>query len=501
MNMNRLRNISIVFLMVLTMTSCDNWLNLYPENSQTTDQYWQTKEDVEAVVAAGYVKFQKAVDDLFVWGEIRGNGIDIVNATADDNIKDAVKIRNMDILPTNNYAKWSSIYQVINMANSVVKYAPEVLNRDASFSEAQMKSFIAEAIFQRSLAYFYLVRTFRDVPLVLNPYVNDDQVYDIPKSTADEVLDHITADLETALPAAKEFFPEVDYDNPVNSKGRATKWAIYSLLADIHLWRGEYDQCINACDAVINSGRVGLINGDTWFTNFYPGNTNESIFELQFNYNLNQTNNFIDWFSTKFKYSFSLNTFTLFNQTQELGDIRGDGASISLKNGKIWKYLGLYPDLTATAQRSSSTEDDQNFIVYRLAEIYLMKAEALGMNGNMDEAAQLVNKVRARAGIEMPLPTPASQLDMLKMILDERGRELFAEGKNWFDLLRIAKRDDYRYKDFFISEIIKVIPLDKVAIVTSKLADPNSHYLPISQDELNANSKLVQNPYYANLGN
>ena len=488
-------------LIMFIATSCQNWLDLYPENAQTTDQYWQTKEDVQAVVAAGYVKLQKSVDKLFVWGEIRGNGISIMRSTVDDNIKNAMKIRDMDILPTNSYAKWGQMYEIINIANSVIKYAPDVVSRDKSFSEEQMHSFLSEAYFLRSLAYFYLVRTFRDVPFVSEPYVSDAQKYEVSQSTADEVLTQIVSDLEGAINAAKEYFPEVNYDNPVYTKGRATKWAIYSLLADIYLWQGNYDECIRCCNSVINSGRVGLISKNLWFTNFYPGNTNESIFEIQFDYNLSQTNDFFKWFSTDWKYTFSSDAYNLFEQTVEKGDIRGDGASISVSSYKIWKYMGLYIDQTSTASRASSTQNDQNYIIYRLADIYLMKAEALTMKGDYQSATDLVAKIRERAGIEETLTAPANELDMLTLIMDERGREFFAEGKRWFDLLRIANRDNNKYKNYFINEVIKVISLDKIAIVASKLNDPDSYYLPIHQDELNINPLLKQNPYYSSLSN
>ncbi len=501
MNHHKLIRIVVTGSLVLASLSCQEWLNLYPENAQTSDQYWQTREDVEAVVAAGYVKLRGSVDQLFVWGEIRGNGVDIDRSTADNDIKAAEKLRDMDILPTNSYAKWDKMYQVINMANSVLKYAPEVIERDASFTQSQMSSLQAEAMFQRALAYFYLVRTFREVPLILQPYVNDEQKFEVAKSPENVILDQVTADLKEALKSAKEFFSEVDYDNPVYTKGRATRWAVHALLADIALWRGDYDACIESCDAILTSNRVGLIPGALWFTNFYPGNSNESIFEIQFDYSLGQTNAFIRWFNTDNKYSYSQVTFRLFEETSGYGDVRGDGASITQKNYRVWKYLGLYPDLTATAQRSTSTQNDQNYIIYRLADVYLMKAEALAMKGAYDEATALVGMVRLRAGIQETLTTPSSELEMLTLILDERGRELFAEGKRWFDLLRVARRDQYRYKDYFINEVIKVISLNKVAIVSSKLKNPDSHYLPVHQEELNANSLLVQNPYYSNLGN
>lgn len=497
--MNKIKILSLVAVFAFASVSCNDWLELYPENSQTTDQYWQTKEDVESVVAAGYVHLQDAIDYLFVWGEIRGNGIAISSSTADDNIKAAQKIKDMDILPGNVYSDWSELYSVINMANSVIKYADFVLDRDPSFTESEKNSLLSEAYFQRSLAYFYLVRTFRDVPFVLSPYVNDDQDYDIEKSTEDVILEHIAEDLVNALPSAKAYFVEEDNLNPVNTKGRATKWAIYSLLADIELWRENYDKCVEYCDAVIQSGRVGLIGKNLWFTNFYPGNSNESIFEIQFDYDYSQTNSMYNWFNVTNKYAISEQSLLLFSNTTLLGDIRGLGASYTATN-KIWKHIGIQLDKTAGYVRESS-EYDNNYIIYRLADVYLMKAEALIMKNDFTQAAENISIVRKRAGIEETFGVEASQLGMLTLLFQERSREFLAEGKNWFDILRIGKRNNYEYKDFLISQVVLGVSANKISIVTSKLADVNSHYLPISQSELDANAKLVQNPYYASLSN
>lgn len=496
-----MKNIKIVVsvLMIMTMlTSCEDWLNLYPENAQVSDQFWKNKEDVEAVVSAGYIKLRSSVDKLFVWGEIRGDGIDILNSNKDDDIKAAQRLRDMDILPSNSYAKWDNMYQVINMANSVIKYGPLVVERDDSFTESEMNSFLSEAYFLRSLAYFYLVRTFRDVPFVTEPYVSDDGEYEMVKSKEEQVLNQIVKDLIGALPAAKEFFPEIDNDNPMNTKGRATKWAIHSLLADIYLWQGNYEACIEACDKVIESKRVGLISN--WFTNFFPGNSNESIFEIQYSYDRNQTNGFSGWFDVAPKYVVSIPIVNLFQNTTLLGDKRGLNGTYTLNSSSIWKYMGLDYYNVSTAKRSS-VQNDQNFIIYRFADVLLMKAEALVMQEDYVAATLLLDKIRNRAGIGGVLNPASSELEMLSMVMDERAREFVGEGKRWFDLLRMAKRDDYRYLNYLIQHVISVVPLNSVAIVSSKLLNVDSHYLPIHQDELDANVLLEQNPYYSSLGN
>lgn len=490
--------ITYIIASSLLFVSCEDWLNLYPENAQVTDQYWRTKEDVESVIASGYVKLRNSVDKLFVWGEIRGNGIEILAALKDDNIKDAVKLRALDILPSNSYAKWGEMYQVINMSNSVIKYGAEVLKKDDSFSQAQLNSFLAEAYFLRSLSYFYLVRTFRDVPFILEPYVDDQEDFEIAKTTEKVILERIVADLTNSVASAKEFFPEVDNDNPMNTKGRATKWAIYALLADIYLWQGDYDKCIEMCDLIIDSKRVGLI--EKWFTNFFPGNSNESIFEIQYSYSKGQTNGFSGWFDVSPKYGISIPMMYLFLETELLGDKRGLNASYLLSNLTIWKYAGVDYYNVTTAKRASN-QNDQNFIIYRLADILLMKAEALVMKNNFEEAIEIVNRVRSRAGISTELNIGSTELDMLAIVLDERAREFVAEGKRWYDLLRVAKRDDYKYINYMIQEVITVVPLNSVSIVNSKLLDVNSHYLPIHKDEFKNNKLLEQNPYYSSLGN
>ena len=491
----------IISLMILAFsaTSCQD-LTVMPENNQSTTQYWKTKEDVEAVLGAGYVKLRDAQEYLMLWGEARGNGIYFNTTTYAPSLA-AQKLRQFDILATNDLAKWDKLYAIINMANSVIKYGPEV--RDASFNVNVMHSYLSEAYFQRALAYFYLVRIWRDVPFVTLPYVDDSAPYSIAKSSGNEILKSCLADLNTALESAKTKFPESNLDNPVNTKGRATKWAIYSLIADINLWLGNYDACIPACEAVINSGQVGLIGGANWFSNFCNsagnGNSNESIFEIQYDYSKNQTNSFISWFSTNMYYFIS--PYQLYIYSLEPLDIRGLNGSYT-STGLIWKYIGFAPWTTSVPARTS-IQNDQNWIIYRLADIYLMEAEAYAMKGDstsMANSQKLVNTIRARAGLTAA-PSASEKLDQIQIILHERQRELFCEGKNWFDLVRIGSRPDAGFKNLFIEQVLQVASASNSAMIRAILQDGNSWYLPIHTDELTANDLLVQNPYYANLGN
>ena len=142
-----------------------------------------------------------------------------------------------------------------------------------------------------------------------------------------------------------------------------------------------------------------------------------------------------------------------------------DGANYDKASvGYIWKYCGIG---FQEQVRASGSEQDPNFIVYRVADVMLMKAEALiSMSSSSDSwgaALDLVNEIRTRS--KLPVLTPAleelSEGDMLEMVLHERNMELAAEGKRWYDLLRLGKRDDYKYRNQFL--INKVIEYNNTA--------------------------------------
>lgn len=486
----------LIAALTIGFTSCDSYLDVIPENEQNSGSYWQTKEEVEAVLGAGYVSLRSAQERLFLWGEARGNGITFMGySNAMQN--DAMNVRSLNILLNNKLAEWGDIYKIINMANSVIRYAPDVVNRDESFNVNVMNSYLSEAYFLRALSYYYLVRTFGDVPYVQDPYVDDEAPYIIGVSKAEDILKNSLKDLTTSIDAAKEFFPETDFSNPMNSKGRATKWAIYALMADINLWLGNYRECIDNCEKIINSGRVGLIQETFWFTNFYPGNSNESIFEIQYSRNLSQTNSFLTWFSGNKNYLISPYAMTLLNDEN---DVRGANASYKESDLVIWKYVGKMAD--GQTARQSGTDDDQNFIIYRLADIYLMAAEAYIMLGTEDDqikAAEYINLIRVRAGIS-PISPVSDQGAMLKFLLEERQRELFAEGKSWFDIMRIGIRDNQKYSNLLIEQVLEVTGANNQAIIRSKLSDVYSWYLPYHESETSVNPLLKQNPYYEKLG-
>ena len=469
----------ILFLLPF-LVSCSNWLELIPLDGLVKDEYWKTKEDVEATLMGAYQLFARQDADLFMYGEIRGDMLKI-----GDNLSvDRQSIMEGNISSSNELTDWQNFYTVINYCNSVLKYAPIIRETDVTYSEYQMKGHESEALYLRSLAYFYLVRIFHDVPLVIKSTESDNDELFPPKSTELQILDQIEADLKLARLGVTG-----DYGSEAQNKGRANKAAINALLADIALWNFKYEDCIQYVEEIEKDGYV-VIPGSRWFEIFNPGNSVESIFEFQFNQSLGQSNSIYNL--TYFYNYFPASEIAI--QLLEPILIRGNG-SIQVQNKKIWKYAGVYAD--GLTSRSGSDNQSANWIVYRMADVKLMKAEALSQLERYTEALDVINNFRINR-LQSPLESPGFSAEAFEdIILKERAIELAFEGKRWFDLLRMGRRNNFQRKQKLIEVLVQNVPASQKLILSAKLTNPMGWYLPIQADELNRNSNLIQNPYYA----
>ncbi len=474
----------LVFILIpMLVSSCEDWLNLIPPDGLVRDEYWQSKEDLQTSLMGAYSAFAQLDATLFLLGELRGDLL-----TADVNLNSNYRdIMNGNIYPDNILSNWSKFYTIINYCNSILKYAPIIQELDQTFTDYMRQGFESEAIFLRSLAYFYLVRSFRDVPLVLEASESDNTEFFLPVSTEAEVLAQIKADLIKARQGAT-----ADYGTPAKNKGRASKAAINALLADISLWNFQYTDCISFAEAV-ETENLFVLPGSQWFDNFYPGNSLESIFEFQFDASLGQPNRTFGLTYLQRNFLASETALEFLEPLYSKEIIRGDG-SIRTTDLKIWKYAGAAAD--GRTLRTGDASTNANWIVYRMSDVLLMKAEALSQLNRFDEALAIVNDIRNKR-LMLPLQPENSPEAFEDMILEERAHELAFEGKRWFDLLRMGRRNDFQRKSTLIEYIIQNVPSTQKLLLSIKLTNPSGWYLPIEADELNRNFNLVQNPYYA----
>jgi hypothetical protein len=481
--MNNLKNISVkstmlLLSMIVLATGCKKLLDQKPKDALTRAEFFKTEADAEAAIAGVYDGLQGCVTQFQNWGENRG---DLVSVTANDDNTYAYFQLFENFRPISN---WNTVYLMIARTNIVIESVPAIPGIDDGFTQKESDAIVAEARFLRALGYFYLVRTFKDVPLVLDAPSNDDVNFRVPKSAAALILQKIEDDLTFA----DQNIP-VSYPREIETRGRATKGAVNSLQADVYLWQAKYAQAAAAGKKVIdNSILYQLVPGADWFTIFSKKNTTEGIFEIQFDYTLNE-NNSLKSVASLFNMNGVLKT--LF--TGELDELRGlnrtyreSGAS------QYWKYRGL------TTDNVERPTNDPNFIVYRLADVMLMRAEALAHLG-FDEKTQaiaLINQVRDRVRLD-PYDSIDGNIEttlLMDIIMKERAMELACEGKRWFDLVRVATNDNR--PEFLVNSVVNSRTVGERAIVRARIIDPRSWYLPILKDELDKNPNLVQNPFY-----
>lgn len=479
----------LLFLALTMQFSCSDYLELLPPNGLVREEFWQTKEDVEAVLMGAYQTFSSMDGNLFTYGEARA---DMVTAHSYYQWSDEYLLMQSTIYPENNLVKWEKFYQVINYCNEVIDNAPDVQKIDNTFTDFQLKGYLAEAHFLRSLSYFYLVRLYKDVPLVLKPTENDGADFYLPQTKGEVVLEEMMKYLNEFRPFATDGYKTMD-----EVKGRATKAAFDALMADIALWSFDYNAVLEYTQRIISDKNFVLMPRDRWFEMYYPGNSLESIFEFQFNDKYNQKNSMYgktnQYANQYIPSQHAIESFAL-KYTVEL--VRGEDKSItklSEDNYLIWKFAGRQPD--GKTQRSGLDQNSCNWIVYRLADVYLMRAEALSQLGNYNEALTILNMIRDRAGVAA-LSLGDSPVAYEDAIMDERALELAFEGKRWFDLLRMGRRNDYSRKAKLVEIIIKNVPSTQKRILSAKLTNPLGWYLPVHKDEIERNKNLVQNPYY-----
>lgn len=496
---------TLILVVLASASSCKKWLDLKPQDGIVREEFWQTKEQVEAAVVGIYSSLMTSssygnnanatvlgpTESFFLWGEARADMVAPGFAAR----LDEIDFVNMNIQPANSIANWRQIYQTINYCNTVIELAPAVLQNDNTFTQAQLDRAVAEAKTIRALMYFYLTRTFRDVPLKLDATISDEDIEPIAKSTASQVLTQIEKDLKEAEPALPLTYGNIAWD-----KGRATRYTANAILADVYLWTEKYAECRAECDKIINAGRFGLIGGGQNLLNelYYEGNSNESIFELQFD--VQKLNSFFVMHhpSTRRWTASPLLMDQVFGQDDPNTavveeDLRGAGVSLRASDNTIWKYIGATNTTLRTADQSYA-----HWIFYRYAEVLLMKAEAINQLDQPLEASRLVKQVRERAQAFDFNGTmdSTSKSGMEEAILQERQREFAFEGKRWFDVLRNAKRNNYQNLQYLLDMTATSIPIDRQQAAFNKIRDYNSHYLPIFLYELQTNKLLVQNPFY-----
>lgn len=491
------------------LTSCDSFFDIKPESELVSEDFWLSKSDVESSVAACYRALMEpdVMERFIVWGEVRSDNV----LRGSNPSTDISNILNANVDATNGYTRWGCFYNAINFCNTVIENAPGVMEKDPNFKQSELHAYVAEAKALRALCYFYLVRTFDKVPFITEAYVDTSRPFNVPQSDGDEIISKLLADLEPVASQAKAV-----YSTTSNTKGHITQKAIWTLMADMYLWENNYDKCIEYCNKVLNTvtNPLQLETTTTYNRNVFGlGNSKESIFELQFSsdspdYIVNEMYGTTGGRNSSNHLSAldfaTFNTFIDRNSDTRFNDaLFGSTNATTIPIKKYVAYRNESTTSTVSANDYVNNANTQNWIIYRLSDVYLMKAEALterNAAGDLEEALNMVSKTYDRANPSkgsnsLQLSNYNSQDAMRNLVFDERQREFLFEGKRYFDIMRRARRDG-GVQNILSNYLARKYATVDQATVQSRIANINSLYMPINKDELKLNPLLEQNPFY-----
>jgi hypothetical protein len=535
-------NILAMLFIALLSASCTDWLDIKPLDKMVLEDYWKTENDVESSILACYsaMASNDFMERIIASGEARSDNVIQGGSDPGGDMRNILKLT---IDPDNGLAKWEIFYKIINHCNLVLKYAPEVAKIDPNYTQGKQQVHEAEALTLRALAYFYLVRIYRDVPYIRVPYVDDNENFETPQTSGEVILEDILKDLITAkeyavLARGYEYFSSSSSSSVrSNTKGRITKNAVRALMADIYLWQAsglkdnlaaqKYEACIRECEEIesfeivneyedrddYTGAELTLIKNDvrdysSFSYTFATGNSDESIFELQFDAQIDskKITDMYGRIGREGNLSAAAKEEWLSDRSKDVRNKYAYAPEASNTRHIILKYVlpaSVYNMYSALGMPTSPLLIGEtvypNWILYRLPDAFLMKAEALvelGGDDNLRAALDLVNKVWLRSypdGDRLRFEQYNDQAKMRYLVLDERQREFLFEGKRWFDLIRLWRKE---------GPTLNVLGLmtrkykGDTGIMRSKLSIEGALYMPVHSNELLNNTALVQNSFY-----
>lgn len=377
------------------------------------------------------------------------------------------------LTPVNMYF-WPELYQEIFVANRVL----EGLSSSSSITQAEKQQLTGEARFMRAFLHFYGTNLYGDIPLVTtsNYEINNT----IHPSSQLLVYQQIIADLKDAQSLLPDNFVTPTGQVTTKERVRPNKGAATALLARAYLYKGSWDSAEAQATAVINNTTSYSLLSD--LDGVFLKNSSEAIWQLQPvipDHNTLDGDNFILLSAPSDGGTYPVALDSNLVHSFDSGDNRLAHwvGSFTADDGQTYYFPYKYK-----ASSYSTTDVLEYLMVLRLAEQYLIRAEARAQQGNLSGAADDLNAIRTRAGLAPT--TAATQTDLLTAILHERKLELFTEwGHRWFDLKRTNN----------INPVMSVVTPIKGGSWNSDWA-----LFPIPSSEIIINPNLKQNPGYGN---
>jgi hypothetical protein len=442
-----------LLLFVLIINACDDFVEVdLPSSQLTANAVFEEKATANAAMTDIYSKIR---DAGLLTGSTSGLSFLLGNYTDElkfygDPQNGTVPFYNNSLIASNVDVKglWDSSYNQIYAANAVI----EGVQASTSLATSDKNQLKGEALFTRALLHFYLTNLFGAVPYITT--TNYEQNRHAQKVSVNTIYATAKIDLEQAVLLLPENYISQDRIRP-------NKYTAHALLARMDLYAGLWDEASNEASAVLNNTGVYIdeedldkiflkeSTGTIWqlAPGFSGGNTLESV-----TFNFTNGPPPLSALTDDFILAFTDNDLRKTHWTKAVSD-----------GSNIWYHPFKY--------KYSDTDSSKEYsIIFRLAEMYLIRAEARAHTGDLSGAKEDLNKIRSTAGL---LDTEAnSQTEILDAILRERKLELFTEfGHRFFDLKRFNK-------------------IQSVLTAVKAGWDTHDALFPIPEVELNLNGNL-----------
>ncbi|MDO6388830.1 RagB/SusD family nutrient uptake outer membrane protein [Pontibacter sp. BT731] len=451
---NILNNYKVLALaLVVSLSSCDSILEPQPRLDISSEFAITDKRGAEAALLGAYSELQSNNYYGLEYPAQAYLSADEADWSGSFNFYQQFDLNAIPAENSTIKSVWSQIYRVINVSNNLIDKVPAI--QDRNLTDVQRQKILGEAYFLRALAYFDLGRAWGGVPLVLQPTVDKNSGKGIKRASREQTYAQVLADLEQAellLPA-------------LTVRSRASKEAVWALKARLYLYQQNWEKAEAFASLVLNSGKSRLVQP---YSAFYTGKlTEESILELVYdNADRNSHANYWLTSSRGGRYEWKPSAgITQDLRNPAVGGSRSALIGSQVNNGSETVYGQKYTKV--------ATGEDGAFIL-RIAEQYLIRAEARLKRNNLAGGLADLNEVRKRAELQ---PFVTADLNAALLAVEqERKVELAFEGHRWFDLIRTGR-----------------------AAAVLGIADANKFLFPIPNSEILADPDLGpedQNPGY-----
>lgn len=447
-----------LFILALLFTSCNKFVQIAPPDNQViSSAVFSNDQSATAAVVGIYSQMMRS-------GMYFMNGaMTLYPALTSDELYNTSPDPNAgpfagNAIPSNSYIIqnniWRNAYSFIYQANACM----EGIAASAKLDKSTSNQLTGELKFIRALCYFYLTSLFGDVPLELSTDYRVNEI--MARTTQDKVYNQIVTDLQNASQLLNASYISQDRTRP-------NKWAAVALLARVYLYQQQWSEADSAATAVIESGLYQLENNPD---SVFLSSSTETVWQLMPvipSLNTAEGQYFIPN-SNSVLPSYAITPFLL--SSFEVGDERRtDWLDSVIINNQIYYYPYKYK----VAGGNTVTE---YYIVLRMAEQYLIRAEAEAEMNDLTRAEADLNMIRNRASL--PNTSANSQTGLLAAIAHENRIEFFCEwGHRWFDLKRLGQID-------------QVLGNEKPGWV------PTDSLYPIPFSEIQTNQNLTQNAGY-----